>query len=173
MPLARNSNRANDFRALPGDRPLSGFGSRVDRLVGSVRNLGLGGKYLGGTMLTASLTTALTGTNNDLTYKANLRGAAGNSIRVRYVVAGASTPLTVAVSGNDITVNVATNGSSAATSTAAQIAAAIVASTPASRLVSVTNATGNDGTGVVIALAYTNLTGGADYKRYTDPPSTV
>lgn len=172
MPLARRSNYANTFRSAPGDRPLSGFGGGANRLVGAVRNLGLGGRYLGGTMLRATLTTALAGTNNDLLYKANLRGAAGNNIRVRYVVAGASTPLSVAVSGNDITVNVATNGSSDATSTAAQVRDAVNASTDAGRLVTAENATGNDGTGVVAALAYTNLSGGASYKTDTDAPST-
>jgi len=89
--------------------------------------------------------------------------SASNNIRIRYVVAGASTPLTVSVSSNDITVNVATNGSSAATSTAAQVAAAVLASTPAMALLgSVDNAPGNDGTGVVAALGFTNLAGGAD-----------
>lgn len=171
MGLARSSNRANTFRSAPGDRPLSGFGGGPNRLVGAVRNLGLGGKYLGGTVLRATLTTALSGSNNDLLYKANLRGAAGNSIRVRYVVSGNNTPLSVAVSDNDITVNVATNGSAAATSTAAQVAAAVNAKTEAARLVTVENATGNDGTGVVTALSYTNLSGGASYKTDTDAPS--
>lgn len=109
---------------------------------------------------TASLTTALTGTNNDLTYTSKAASASGNSITVRYVVAGASTALSVSVSTNAITVNVATDGSSAATSTAAQVKAAVDASTPAAALVSVANAPGNDGTGVVTALAATALTGG-------------
>lgn len=110
----------------------------------------------------ASLTTACAGADNDLVYTADLPGTAGNSIRVRYVVAGASTPLTIAVAGNDITVNVATNGGSAATSTAAQVKAAIDGSAPASALVSCALAPGNSGTGVVAAFAYTNLTGGVD-----------
>lgn len=116
-----------------------------------------------GILLPASLTTALAGANNDLTYTAVTKGAAGNTIRVRYVVAGASTPLTVSVSVKDITVNVATDGASAATSTAAQVSAAIAASPAAAALVSVANATGNDGTGVVAALAFTNLGGGLDW----------
>lgn len=119
-----------------------------------------------GARVTASVTTALTGSNNDLkfTHKSSAaRYAAGNSVRVRYVVAGNSTPLTVSVSDNDITVNVATDSGGAATSTAAQVKAAIDASTPAAALVSVANAAGNDGTGVVTALAYTSLAGGQDY----------
>jgi hypothetical protein len=171
MALKRNSNYANTFRSLPGDRGIPGFGSGVNRALSAVRSLGLGGDYLAGHWSQASLTTALAGTQNDLTFTAVKFGESGNDIRVRYVVSGASTPLSVAVSGNDITVNVATNGSSAATSTAAQILAAVNASTDAARLVSAANATGNDGTGVVTALAYTNLTGGAYSKRYADAPS--
>jgi len=110
----------------------------------------------------ASLTTALAGANNDLTYTAKDVGA--SSITVRYVVAGASTPLSVSVSGSDITVNVATNGSSAATSTAAQVKTAVDGNGPASALVSVANASGNDGTGVVTALGVTALTGGVSRK---------
>jgi len=109
----------------------------------------------------ASLTTALTGTNNDLVYDALGRGTGGNSVTVTYVVAGASTALTVSVSGNAITVNVATDGASAATSTAAQVAAAVAASAPATALVRVSNAAGNDGTGVVTAMSVTSLAGGS------------
>lgn len=119
-----------------------------------------------GSPSTASLTTALAGTNNDLTFTAKAGApsyAAGNSVRVRYVVAGASTPLTVSVSGSDITVNVATNGASAATSTGSQVRDAVNGSAPAAALVTAANATGNDGTGVVTALAFTSLTGGTDY----------
>lgn len=113
----------------------------------------------------ASLTTAIAGANNDLVYTAKTGGVAGNAITVTYVVAGASTPLTVSVAANAITVNVATSAGSAATSTAAQVAAAVAASAPAAALVGAVNATGNDGTGVVAALAATNLTGGVDSTR--------
>lgn len=123
----------------------------------------LPGYVSGGFANWATLTTALTGTNNDLTYKARKQGTAGNSIRITYIVSGASTPLSVAVSTNDINVTVATNGSSAATSTAAQIKAAIDANVSAARLVEVTNATGNDGTGVVTAMAQTPLAGGTNF----------
>lgn len=111
----------------------------------------------------ATLTTALSGSNNDLVYTAATRGAAGNSIRVRYVVAGNNTALSVSVSTLDITVNVATDGSAAATSTADDVKAAIEASTSASALVTVADAASNDGSGVVAALAYTNLSAGTDW----------
>lgn len=108
----------------------------------------------------ATLTTALAGTNNDVLISAWYRGTAGNSIRFRIVVAGVSTAASVAVSGNDITFNSATNGASAATSTAAQMIAAVNADPTAGKMVFLQNAAGNDGTGVIAALAFTNLTGG-------------
>lgn len=139
------------------------------RLSSTLRHTPIGGSWtVGGTWSLATLTTSLAGANNDLKYTAfngedtAVRGSAGNAVRVRYVVAGASTALSVSVSGNDITVNVATDGASAATSTAAQIATAVNNSATASKKVSVANATGNDGTGVVTALAFTALTGGVD-----------
>lgn len=108
----------------------------------------------------ATLTTAMAGTNNDLLISAFYRGAEGNSIRVRVVVAGVSTVQSVAVSGLDITFNSATNGASAATSTGAQMLAALNADPAASKLIFAQLAAGNDGTGVVAAFAFTNLTGG-------------
>lgn len=108
----------------------------------------------------ATLTTSLTGTNNDLVYTADANGTAGNSITVRYVdPAVANASLSVSVSGSAITVNLATNGSSAITTTAAQVKTAIEAHATAAGLVNIANAGGNDGTGVVTALAATNLTG--------------
>lgn len=113
----------------------------------------------------ATLTTSLTGTNNDLKYTAAAATSGGNDTRVRYVVSGNNTALSVSVSGSDITVNVATDGSGNPTSTAAQVRTAVNASGPASALVSAADAPGNDGTGVVTALAYTNLTGGLSSTR--------
>jgi hypothetical protein len=108
----------------------------------------------------ATLTTALAGSNNDFMVFARALGTPGNSVRVRIVVSGASTPLSVTASGNDITINSATNGSSQAISTAQQVVDAINNSLTASPLVWARVAEGNDGTGVVAALAFTNLTGG-------------
>lgn len=114
----------------------------------------------------STLTTAMSGTNNDMKFTAKPgQGSDGDDIRVRVVVAGASTALSVAVSTKDITINSATNGASAATTTAAQAIAAVKASAPASALVDVELASGNDGTGVIAAFAYTNLAGGADPIR--------
>lgn len=116
--------------------------------------------YIG--MVKAALTTALTGTNNDLIFTAKMAGPVGNNIRVRYVVSGLNTPLSVSVSVNDITVNVATDGAGAATSTANSILAAVNADATAKTLVTASLAAANDGTGVVTALAFTNLTGGTN-----------
>ncbi len=115
----------------------------------------------------ATLTTALAGANNDLLFTAQTAGEAGNDIRIRYVVAGLGTALSVAVVGNDITVNVATDGGGAATSTAAQVDAALAASGPTNALIAAANAPANDGTGVVVAFDYTNLASGADAKDIT------
>jgi len=123
-----------------------------------------GSHAVGGNTVAASLTTAIAGTNNDLVYTARQRGTGGNSIRVRYVVSGTNTPLSVSVSGgNDVTVNSATDGGGAATSTASQVATAVLASQASNFLVSVSNAAGNDGTGVIAAMGFTSLTLGRDW----------
>lgn len=110
----------------------------------------------------ASLTTSMAGANNDIVFRATKNGTGANSIRVAVVVAGANTVLSVAVSGNDITINSATNGSSVATTTADQAIAAVKASTQASALILAERAPGNDGSGVIAAFSLTNLTGGSD-----------
>lgn len=107
----------------------------------------------------ATLTTALAGTNNDLTFLAKTPGTAGNSVRVRIVVAGASTALSVSVASSDITVNSATDGASAATSTAKDVIQAVNFSATAAALVWAQDAPASDGSGVVAALGYTNLAG--------------
>lgn len=131
----------------------------------------------------AALTTALTGTNNDLIftavgsgYNSNLaRGANGNNVRIRYVNPGtANALLSVVVTANtDITVNLATNGSSVITSTATLVKNAIAAHTDAKKLVTMANAAANDGTGIVTALAYTNLTGGVSGSNWVSTTTGV
>lgn len=108
----------------------------------------------------ATVTTSLTGTNNDLTFTAVYTGQQGNNITITYIVAGINTPLSVVVSGTNIVVYVATDGSGNPISTAAEIAAAIAANPAASALISVSNAPGNDGTGIVTAMPTTSLGGG-------------
>lgn len=108
----------------------------------------------------ATLITALTGLNNDLSFGALIPGSGGNSISIEYRVAGLGTPLSVVVSGYNIVVNLATNGSGVAISTASQVLAALLASTAAALLVLPSLASGNDGTGVATVMPPTNLTGG-------------
>lgn len=110
----------------------------------------------------ASLTTALAGANNDLVFTAVALGTPGNAITVAYVDPGGTTAaLSVVVVGNAITVNLA-RAASAISTIASDIIAAIIASAPASALVTVANAAANNGTGLVIAMGATNLTGGVD-----------
>lgn len=110
-----------------------------------------------GSTVFASLTTQLTGTNNDVVYTAVAAGWIGAQVSVAYVVAGVNTPLSVSVSGLAITVAIATDGTGAPTSTAAQVKAAIEASGAASALVAVALAPGNNGSGVVTAMPATFL----------------
>lgn len=63
----------------------------------------------------STLTTELTGENNDLTYTAKTKGAAGDNISVAYVNPGTpNAELTVGVVGTAITVNLATDAGTAA-----------------------------------------------------------
>lgn len=120
----------------------------------------------------AFLETNLGNANDDLKFTAVTPGPGGNSIRIRYVVAGANTSLSVSVSSLDITVNVATNGSSVATSTATQVKAALDASGPATALITTALKASNTGAGVVSAFGYTNLANG-DYGVATATITTV
>jgi hypothetical protein len=119
----------------------------------------------------AALTTALTGTNNDLVFTALKNGDQGNKTQVEYINGGASQALSVrvrlAAAGTNgdpdtlvISVRLATDASSVITSTAAQVATAVNADALANDYVVATNAPGNDGTGLVTAMAATPLTGG-------------
>lgn len=113
----------------------------------------------------AFLETNLAGANNDLRFIAQSAydGAKGNSIRVKYLdPALASAALSVSVSGFDVTVSLATDGALAITTTAEEIIDAVAAHSPARQLVDVKRKAGNDGSGVVIALVITNLSGGVD-----------
>lgn len=85
--------------------------------------------------------------NGDVMYTKKVSAA----VTVTHVVAGASTAFSVGVVGNAITVNSATDGGGLATSTAADVVAGILASVPASALVSA-QAVGT-GLGLVAAAA--------------------
>lgn len=108
----------------------------------------------------ATLTTALTGANNDLVFTALKRGPWGNAISVTYTDPGGTNALAVTVEGFKILVSLGTSAG-AIISTAAQVSTAISANADAVQLVTIANAAANDGTGVVTALAETFLAGGS------------
>jgi len=118
----------------------------------------------------ATLTTSLTGTNNDLLYTAIRRGQWGNAVNVTYVDPGGTTAtLSCTVEGFKIVVSLG-RAASAINSTAAQVDAIISANADATQLVSVDNASANDGTGIVTALSQTFLAGGS---LQSTPPTQV
>lgn len=107
----------------------------------------------------AVLTTNLTGTNNDLVFTAKTKGNTG--ITVAYIDPGATHTLSVAVVGKAITVTLG-YATGAITSTASNVKTAIEANTAANALVSIANAGGNDGSGLVTAMAAAPLISGVD-----------
>lgn len=85
----------------------------------------------------------------------------GNDIAITAVDPGAAdSPLSVTVSGEEITVSLATDASGALTSTAAQVVAAVNAHPAATALVQAYTYRGNAGAGVVPATARQALTDG-------------
>ncbi len=111
----------------------------------------------------ASLTTALTGANNDIVFTSRTYGAIGNTLQVQYVDPVAnSQALSVSLLANLIQVSLATGAGGSITSTAAQVKTAIEANASANSLVSVAYAASNTGAGVVTAMAGTNLSGGTN-----------
>lgn len=122
-------------------------------------SVGLGGAAA---IAQATMTTSQTGANNDLAYTAVPLGRLGNEILIIYADPSANNAsLSVSVVGRTITINLATGAGGAITTTAAQVKAAIEASPAASALVTVVNAPGNNGSGVVTA-DYQDLADGAD-----------
>ena len=102
----------------------------------------------------------------DAAVKASAAGAGsdGNNVRVRFVVAGNGTALSVAYSAPDrlITVNVATSATGVAQSTATQVVTAWQAVVTVIAVATLALAAGSAGTGVVGALAESNLAGGEE-----------
>lgn len=115
----------------------------------------------------ASLTTELTGDNNDLVFTAKKKGV--SYINVAYIDPGEDTAAcSAALTGSgtaadpyviSVTLKYATN---AITATAADVKAAVEASAACAALVTVANAASNNGTGVVTALEATALEGGVN-----------
>lgn len=124
----------------------------------------------------ATLTTALTGTNNDLIFTAvqkgfltnPARGILGDGVTIAYINAGASKSLVVSVSTLAISVQLATDSSSVITSTASQVLAALNSDTTVQSILVATLAAGNTGAGVVTALTATHLASGANGTNHID-----
>lgn len=103
----------------------------------------------------AYFTTALAGTQNDVTFTSVENGTEGNSIRVQYEAGGTAGSEVVTVAGLDINIKIESG-----VSTANQVVAAIQASAAAMYLVACWRKIGEAGTGTVTAFAYTNLANG-------------
>lgn len=109
----------------------------------------------------ATLTTALAGNNNDLVFTSVAKNETANGITIKYTDPyNHNQSLNISVSGQDINISLATDAGGAITTTAAQIKTAIEGNTAAHALVTVANASGSDGSGIVTAMAKTNLAGG-------------
>lgn len=112
----------------------------------------------------AALDTGVVGSNNAITWTARAAGAAGNSITVTLVDPGGTTAalsVDVANNGLDIIVSLG-RAASALVSTAQNVIDAIQANGAANALVSVANKSTSTGSGIVAAVAKTNLAGGSD-----------
>lgn len=115
--------------------------------------------------VTATLTTGLVASNNAILWTSKIAGAGGNSVSIALLNNGASKSLAiqkVEAASKDIEIQLATDASSVITSTAAQVIALVNEDPDASELITAANATGSNGTGVVTAVAQTDLAGGVD-----------
>lgn len=116
---------------------------------------------VGGTAAAATLSTNLTGDNNDLVFTSVGTTTAANDITVEYVDPGENdASLSVEVDGNAITVNLATDSGGAITTTGDTLKTAYDLVSEATALATVADKAANDGSGVVTEMAATHLAGG-------------
>lgn len=99
-------------------------------------------------------------TFTDADYHRGTRWQVVDPVRVRIVVAGTNTALSVTVSGKDITINLATDGGGLATSTAAQVITAYNLVAAAIALATIANFTGSSGAGIPDPYAFAALVNG-------------
>lgn len=113
----------------------------------------------------AVLSTALTGNNNDIDFTAVPYGAKGNNISIAYVDPGGTTAtLGVVVTGNiddGVLITVNLGRAAGAINTTGDLLKAALDSADVSDYVTYADKAGNDGSGLVTALAETPLAGGA------------
>lgn len=133
-------------------------GLNYQRLVAN----GLGGVRPPVAAIAASLITGVEANNNALKWTGKYAGSEFNDVSLTLTdPPGNNAALAVDVVGRDILVTLATDGASAITTTAAQLKAAIEAS-PAADLVTLAHVGASTGAAAVVAVAKTDLAGGAD-----------
>ncbi len=111
----------------------------------------------------ASLVTSLTGSNNDLYFRAKQWGPIGNIYRVEYLDPDTiDYPLTIHLEGSTISVKLKTDHGGVIRSTASEIKAAIENNSDCDSLVEVNLVTNNTGAGAVTVMPATNFTGGSN-----------
>lgn len=148
---------------ISGDATVSAANSAIIA-IGSLLMANAGAPV---TAVAATANVNPTGDDNSLTFTAKVYGAAGNNISLEYVDPAANDQaLSVSVTGQAIRVSLATGVAGAITSTAAEVKAAVEAKQAAANLVSVAvhtadSGSGDDGSGVVTAMARANLASGA------------
>lgn len=112
----------------------------------------------------ATLSTTMTGANNDIVGTAVDAGVSGNDITLALVdPSGNDEVLAIVVTGTDIVVNLATDGSGVITTTATELLAALAADEDASALATFALKGSDTGAGVVTALTETAFSGGLAY----------
>lgn len=120
-------------------------------------------QYATGEPVAASLTTSLTGANNDVTFTAKNAGIAGNSLTVAYVDPSEnSAELSFTFDGTDLVISLATDSEGAITTTGQDIVDLVSANPSIYGHIGAANASSNTGAGVVTALSETALSGGTN-----------
>ena len=122
----------------------------------------------------ATVTTAMTGTDNDITITANAAGVSGNDYSIE-LLAGSGTTQALKVSTIDnlkFTVLLRRAANAIAT-TATELVAALVAYPPFDDLITAEVKSGDSGAGVVTALAEVSLAGGGDNFAVTSTSADV
>jgi hypothetical protein len=122
----------------------------------------------------AAVTTAMTGANNDITVTADTAGTIGNGYSIE-LLAGSGTTQALSVATTDylkFTVTLA-RAADAITTTATQLVAALNAYAPFAAIMTAAVKSGDNGTGIVTALAETDLTGGGENAAITTTSAEV
>ena len=149
-----------------GPRPIQTVSSAIIGIVGTAPN--------SQAAVLASLQTGTAAGNNGITWTSVPTGAGGNDTSIELVDPGvANATLSVAVSGQAITVSLATDAGKVITTTATLLRAAITASTAASALVSTANTGSSTGAAVVTKTRKTFLVDGADEPFPLDTPRII